>query len=230
MKVEKVMVRTIESKRDRQLAVKACLLDSGVPECMIKMHMGYDGTTDCEEDLRVTEEKVDEVLAAEGLRFRENEKKFTHTCSSLSFYQAFKQISDSGKTTMLMNDDKRLKIPLYELQELLSELPDDAKGFQPQWYLHPDGEYDFDYIKVRFPEGLRYPPFVHGFLADGNDVLIFTPKGATWAYEQIHAKSACLRAGDAVLRSESEGLYTSLSQLTAEIGGQEYWESGHGGH
>ena len=42
MKVEKVVVRSIESSKDRQAAVKACLLDSGVPEYLIEMYMGYE--------------------------------------------------------------------------------------------------------------------------------------------------------------------------------------------
>lgn len=36
------MIRTIKGNGDRQLAVKACLLDSGLPECLIKMYMGYE--------------------------------------------------------------------------------------------------------------------------------------------------------------------------------------------
>ena len=129
---------------------------------------------------------------------------------------------------MLMNDDKRLTVPFCQFQELLSELPYDAKVFQPQWYLHPDEMCDFDYIEVRFVKA--YSPFADGFLAYGDDVLVFTPEGAAWACEQIRAESACYKAGHGILRGRSKGLYTSLNQLTAEIGGQGYWDSAHGGH
>ena len=225
MKVEKVMVRTMRRSTDRQCAVKACLLDSGVLECLIEWHFGPDACV-------VSEPEVEMELERESLCFHKNPniKKFSHVCSSLSYYQAFAKICESDKTTMLMNDDKKLKIPFYELQALLSELPCDAKVFQPQWYLHPDDMDDFDCIEVRFPEGLRYPSFVHGFLADGDDVLIFTPEGAAWACEQLRAMSNCYRAGRCVLKGKSDGLYTSKDQLTAEIGGQGYWDSAHGGH
>ena len=123
---------------------------------------------------------------------------------------------------------KRLTIPFRELQELLSKLPDHAKVFQPQWYLHPDEMQDFDCIEVRFLEA--YSPFAEGFLAYGDDVLIFTPEGAAWACEQLRSKSAYYKAGHCILKGKSEGLYTSINQLTAEIGGQGYWISGHGGH
>ena len=222
MKVEKVIVKSIKSNGDRQLAVKACLLDSGVPEYLIEMWLGVDAKTASREDVIATLEK-------EGLRFHENPNiVWTHVCSSLGFYQALMQISSSNKTTMLMNDDKRLTIPFCEFQELLFELPYDARVFQPQWYLHPEEMQDFDYIKVRFLE--PYSPFAEGFLAYGDDVLIFTPEGAAWACEQIRANSQHYKAGHCICRGKSEGLYTSINQLTAEIGGQGYWQSGHGGH
>ena len=221
MKVEKVIVKTIESNRDRQLAVKACLLDSGVPKCLIEMCEGVEARTASKEDVKATLEK-------EGLGFHEKKIGWIHVCSSLGFYQALTQISLSNKTTMLMNDDKRLTIPFCELQELLSELPYDAKVFQPQWYLHPDEMQDFDCIEVRFFKA--YSPFAKGFLAYGDDALIFTPEGAAWACEQIRSMSACYKAGHCILKGKSEGLYTSINQLTAEIGGQGYWKSGHGGH
>ena len=221
MKVEKVIVKTIESNRDRQLAVKACLLDSGVPKCLIEMCEGVEARTASKEDVKATLEK-------EGLGFHEKKIGWIHVCSSLGFYQALTQISLSNKTTMLMNDDKRLTIPFCELQELLSELPYDAKVFQPQWYLHPDEMQDFDCIEVRFLKA--YSSFAKGFLAYGDDVLIFTPEGAAWACEQIRSMSACYKAGHCIFKGKSEGLYTSINQLTAEIGGQGYWKSGHGGH
>ena len=222
MKVEKVIVKTIKSNEDRQLAVKACLLDSGVPECLIEMYVGVGARTASKEDVIAELEK-------EGLRFHENPNiVWIHVCSSLGFYQALTQISLSNKTTMLMNDDKRLAIPFFELQGLLSKLPDDAKVFQPQWYLHPEEMQDFDCIEVRFLE--PYSPFAEGFLAYGDDVLICTPEGAAWACEQIRSTSACYKAGHCILKGRSKGLYTSINQLTAEIGGQGYWKSGHGGH
>ena len=216
------MVRTVKSNKDRQLAVKACLLDAGVPECLIKEYMGVEANTACKEDVIAT-------LEHEGLRFHENPKlKFSHLCSSLSFYEALKKISLSNKTTMLMNDDKRLTMPFGELQELLAKLPYDAKVFQPQWYLHPEEMPAFPYIEVRFLEA--YSPFAEGFLAYGDDVLIFTPKSAAWACEQIRSKSRHYKAGYCILKGKSKGLYTSKNDLTAEIGGQGYWKSGHGGH
>ena len=221
MKVEKVIVKTIESNRDRQLAVKACLLDSGVPSCLIEMYEGVDASSASKEDVKATLEK-------EGLGFQEKKIGWIHVCSSLGFFQALTQISLSNKTTLLMNDDKRLTIPFREFQELLSALPCDAKVFQPQWYLHPDEMQDFDYIKVRFLKA--YSPFAEGFLAYGDDVLVFTPEGAAWACEQIRSRSACYKAGYCILKGKSKGLYTSINQLTAEIGGQGYWKSGHGGH
>ena len=59
-----------------------------------------------------------------------------HVCSSLGYYEIVRMISLSNKTTMVMNDDQRLLIPFYELQELLSTLPCGAKVFQTRWYLH----------------------------------------------------------------------------------------------
>ena len=222
MKVEKVMVRNIESNGDRWLAVKACLLDSGVSECLIERYMGTDANTESKRDVIATLEK-------EGLRFHQNpDLKFSYMCSSLSFYGALEKIRLSNKTTMLMNDDKRLTIPFCELQELLAKLPYDAKVFQPQWYLHPEDTKHFPYVKVCFLK--PHSPFAKGFLTYSDDVLIFTPKGAAWACEQIRSKSACYKAGHCILKGKSEGLYTSINQLTAEIGGQGYWKSGHGGH
>ena len=199
MKVEKVIVKTIKSNEDRQLAVKACLLDSGVPECLIEMYVGVGARTASKEDVIAELEK-------EGLRFHENPNiVWIHVCSSLGFYQALTQISLSNKTTMLMNDDKRLAIPFFELQGLLSKLPDDAKVFQPQWYLHPEEMQDFDCIDVRFLE--PYSPFAEGFLAYGDDVLICTPEGAAWACEQIRSTSACYKAGHCILKGRSKNLF-----------------------
>ena len=120
----------------------ACLLDSGVPKCLIERYMGTDAKTESKRDVIATLEK-------EGLRFHQNpDLKFSYMCSSLSFYGALEKIRMSNKTTMLMNDDKRLTIP-FILQELLAKLPYDAKVFQPQWYLHPDGYETFSaYEKV----------------------------------------------------------------------------------
>ena len=223
MKVEKVIVRSIKSNGDRWLAVKACLLDSGVPKCLIERYMGTDANTESKRDVIATLEK-------EGLRFHRNpDIKFSHLCSSLSFYKALKKIKSSNKTTMLMNDDRRLTIPFCELQELLSKLPDDAKVFQPQWYLHCEEMKDFPYVKVRFLE--PYSPFAKGFLTPSNDVLVFTPEGASWACEKILAFSHRKRAGYCFCDGEiHDGVYTSIVQLAAEIGGQGYWKSGHGGH
>ena len=234
MTVEKVIVKTIKRSCDRQLAVKACLLDSGVPKCLIEMFVGVDANTASREDVIATLEK-------EGLRFHENPQKitWTHVCSSLGFYQALTQISLSNETTMLMNDDKKLTIPFCELQELLSKLPYDAKVFQPQWYIHREDERDFP---GKFPRKARfvkrdnddlyegYSPFLQGFMTLSDDVLILTPEGASWACEQILANSKRYKAGHCICNGESEGLYTSKNDLTAEIGGQGYWTSGHGGH
>ena len=57
MQVEKVIVKTIKRSRDRQLAVKACLLDSEVPKCMIEMYMGVDAKEASEEDVKAILEK-----------------------------------------------------------------------------------------------------------------------------------------------------------------------------
>lgn len=223
MKVEKVMVRTIENNGDRWLAVKACLLDSGVPECLIERYMGFDAKTHPKEDVKAR-------LEQEGLCFHQHDPplKFSYVCSSLGYYEVLKKISLSNKTTMLMNDDKRLTISFCTFQELLSKLPYDAKVFQPQWYLHPEDMQDFPCIKVQFLE--PYSPFARGFLTYSDDVLIFTPEGASWACDQIRSNSRYYRAAHCICRGESEGLYTSINQLTAEIGGQGYWQSGHGGH
>ena len=229
MKVEKVIVKTIKRSTDRRAAVKACLLDSDVPECLIEFYYGIDAK--CAKKDSAMGNLVIGELEKCGLHFHESENiTWPHVCSSLSFYQALMKISQSDKTTMLMNDDKKLIIPFYEFQVLLSELPSDVKVFQPQWYLHPDEMDHFNYIEVRFPEGIQYPSFVHGFLAYGDDVLVFTPEGAAWACEQIRAESACYKAGHCILRGKSDGLYTSKDQLTAEIGGQGYWKSDHGEH
>ena len=224
MKVEKVMIRTIKSNGDRQLAVKACLLDAGVPECLIKMYMGY--------------ETCNGVPPTVTAKLRVKELYFdmipnigpSKVCSSLGFYEAVKEISLSDKTTMLMNDDKRLTIPFCQFQELLSQLPYDAKVFQPQWYLHPEDERCFPHFcieKVCFLKA--YSPFIKGLLPS-DDVLVFTPEGADWALEQIRNNSRTHRAGHAITKGKCKGLYTSKNDLTAEIGGQGYWKSGHGGH
>ena len=224
MKVEKVMVRSIKSNKDRQLAVKACLLDSGIPKCLIDIYEGTDANTDSKRDVIAR-------LEEEGLRFHQNpDLKFSYMCSSLSFYDALKKISLSNKTTMLMNDDKRLTIPFCEFQELLSELPYDAKVFQPQWYLHPEDEKYFPHFCVEKVCFLKaYSPFIKGLLPS-DDVLVFTPEGADWALKQIRNNSRTHRAGHAITKSKDKGLYTSKNDLTAEIGGQGYWKSGHGGH
>lgn len=130
---------------------------------------------------------------------------------------------------MLMNDDRRLTIPFCKLQELLSELPYDAKVFQPQWYLHREEFACYSPIKVDFLE--PYSPFAKGFLTPSNDVLVFTPAGASWACEKILAYSHRKRAGYCFCDGEiHDGVYTSIVQLAEEIGGQGYWKSGHGGH
>ena len=234
MKVDKVMVRTIKSNKDRQAAVKACLLDSGVPECIIKWHKGDDAIGDPKG------KKKPQVIAeikAKGLSFhvkREDgeELSYSHLCSSLSFYKALEKIRFSNKTTMLMNDDKRLTIPFCQFQELLSKLPYDAKVFQPQWYLHRDIISILPPPKFDFVEA--YSPFAKGFVTNTDDVLVFTPEGAKWALGEINKYSGRFKAGDCICRdkcgSEHEGLYTSKNDLTAEIGGQGYWESGHDDH
>ena len=225
MKVEKVIVRTIKRSKKRQAAVKACLLDSGVPKCLIEMYMGFDAQEHSEED-------VGGRLKQNGLYFHQQAPplQFSKVCSSLSFYKALEEIRWSNKTTMLMNDDKRLKMPFCEFQELLSELPYDAKVFQPQWYLHPEDEKDFPHFCVEKVCFLKaYSPFVKGLLPS-DDVLVFTPEGADWALEQIRNNSRTHRAGHAITRGKSKGLYTSKNDLTAEIGGQGYWKSAHGGH
>ena len=223
MKVEKVMIRTIASNENRQWAVKACLLDSGVPKCLIEEYMGFDANTTSKRD-------VIAKLERERLCFHKNpDIKFSHLCSSLSFYKALKKIKSSNKTTMLMNDDRRLIIPFCELQELLSKLPDDAKIFQPQWYLHCEEFACYSPIKVNFLK--PYSPFAKGFLTPSNDVLVFTPEGASWACEKILAYSHKKRAGYCFCDGEvHDGVYTSIAQLAREIGGQGYWISGHGGH
>ena len=219
MKVEKVMVRTMKRSENRQWAVKACLLDAGVPECLIKMHIGPDSKFEKRKNIKAR-------MKRKELRFYKNpEFSRGHLCSSLSFYEALEKISLSNKTTMLMNDDKKLLIPFCQLQELLSELPYDAKAFQPQWYLHEEGHgmAPFKYVKVRFVQ--PYSPFAYGFLGHGDDVLIFTPKGAAWACKELRENSKRYRAGECILKGKSKGLYTSINQLTAEIGGQNYWQS-----
>lgn len=225
MKVEKVIVRTIKRSKKRQAAVKACLIDSGIPEHLIEIYMGVDAQGQSEED-------VEAILEQNGLYFHQQDPtlKFSYVCSSLSFYKALKEIRWSNKTTMLMNDDKRLKIPFCEFQELLSELPYDAKVFQPQWYLHPEDEKDFPHFCVEKVCFLKaYSPFIKGLLPS-DDVLVFTPEGADWALDQIRNNSRKHRAGHAITISKSKGLYTSKNDLTAEIGGQGYWKSAHGGH
>ncbi len=224
MKVEKVMVRTIESNENRQWAVKACLLDSGVPKCLIEKHIGFDAKTTSREDLTAK-------LEEKRLRFHKHQPSLrcSHICSSLSFYEALKKIRWSNKTTMLMNDDRRLTIPFCKLQELLSKLPYDAKVFQPQWYLHPEEFACYSPIKVNFLE--PYSPFAKGFLTPSNDVLVFTPEGAAWACEKIRAYSHRKSAGYCFCDGKiHNGVYTSIVQLAEEIGGQGYWKSGHGGH
>lgn len=81
MKVEKVMVRTIESNENRQWAVKACLLDSGVPKCLIEEYIGFDAKT-------ASTERVIAELEKKGLRFHEHQPPlaFSSICSSLSFF------------------------------------------------------------------------------------------------------------------------------------------------
>lgn len=236
MKVEKVMVRTIKSFKHRQLAVKACLLDSGVPKCIIDWHEGYDSVADPEERRKpqVIAKIRDKELSFHVFEERKEgeELSYSHLCSSLSFYEALEKIRWSNKTTMLMNDDKRLTIPFCQFQELLSKLPCDAKVFQPQWYLHRDvidrlPPPQFDFVEA-------YSPFAKGFVTNTDDVLVFTPKGAKWALGEIKKYSGKFKAGDCICRekygSKYEGLYTSKNDLTAEIGGQGYWQSAHGGH
>ena len=232
MKVEKVVVRTIKRSNDRQAAVKACLLDSGVPEHLIEMYMGYDA--------RDGVLAVIAKLREKGLYFDKIPNvKDSHVCSSLGYYEVVKMISLSNKTTMLMNDDKRLTIPFCQFQELLSKLPRDAKVFQLQWYVHLDDEKDFPYTFPRKPCFVKmingdlyegYSPFLKGFMTLSDDVLVLTPEGASWACEQIMGHSRRYRAGRCICIGESEGLYTSKNDLTTEIGGQGYWKSAHGDH
>lgn len=223
MKVEKVVVRTIKRFNNRQAAVKACLLDSGVPEHLIEMYMGYDAC---------------DGIASVIPKLREHGLYFDmipnigdgHVCSSLGYYEIVRMISLSNKTTMVMNDDQRLLIPFYELQELLSTLPCGAKVFQTRWYLHCNEMRKFgNSFEGSFPEK-PYTRYVKGFLASGDDVLIFTPEGAAWACEQMCRRSADLKAGHCIIRNRCDGLYTSINHLTGEIGGQGYWESGHEDH
>ena len=233
MKVEKVVVRTIKPSKDRQAAVKACLLDSGVPKHLIEMYMGYEARDS-------VPPIVTAKLREKGLYFDKiSNVEPSHVCSSLGYYEAVTKISLSHKTTMLMNDDQRLTIPFCQFQELLSKLPCDAKVFQPRWYVHQYDEKDFPDKFPRQPCFVKtindelyegYSPFLKGFMTLSDDVLVFTPEGASWACEQIIQHSRRYRTGRCICIGESEGLYTSKNDLTTEIGGQGYWKSAHGGH
>ena len=234
MKVEKVVVRTMKRSKKRQAAVTACLLDSGVPKCLIKMYMGYDARD------KDTVSKVKTKLREKGLYFDKiPDINDGHICSSFGYYKILKKISKSNKTTMVMNDDQRLTIPFCEFQELLSQLPCDAKVFQPRWYVHEEDVKCFPGKFPRTPCFVKtidddlykgYSPFLEGFMTLSDDVLVFTPKGASWACKRIDQYSRSYRAHWCICLGKSEGLYTSKNDLTAEIGGQGYWESAHGGH